>query len=92
MTIKEILRAVSIEHGVSVDEMKGPRRFARIVTARRAAILALRNRGLSLNRIAMTLDKDESTIEYHVYPTRKARDATSSFRATMRSPMKQVQG
>jgi len=73
MTIKEILRAVADEHGVSIDDLKGQRRIAKISSARRDAIHRLRASKYSIPRIAMSLKKSRSSIDHHVYPATRER-------------------
>jgi chromosomal replication initiation ATPase DnaA len=62
----KVLRSVSAEHGVSVDELRGPRRNNRLIEARRAVIQALRDCGLSLPQIGRFVHRDHTTVLHHL--------------------------
>lgn len=68
MTPGDIIRTIAREHGVTFDDLRGPRRFKKIVAARKEAAIVLTERGMSNIRISQLLQKDKTTIFYYVNP------------------------
>lgn len=73
MTALAIAKQVAGEHGFSLADIRNPAQFGRLVVARRDAMIRLKQAGYSIVRIGMIVHRDPSTVEYHVYPKRKAR-------------------
>lgn len=62
---RRLLYAAADAFGVTVEDLRGTKRSARISTARHGAAYALRKKfGLSQSMIARMLAKDHSTIHY----------------------------
>ena len=59
-----VIRRIERAHGVTLEQMQGPRRYRPIVRARWALIAALRERGWSLMRIGKFLNRDHTTVLY----------------------------
>lgn len=62
----DVLEAAALAHGCTVAMLRGPRRQAWLVEARRAVIAKLRAQGWSYPRIAHLLDRDHTTIIHNV--------------------------
>ncbi len=73
MTAKSIIAAVCDYHGVTVEDIRYTiRANEELTTARRDAIFALRKAKYSLQQIERLLGISYSSIEYHLYPRRRA--------------------
>lgn len=67
MTVRKILDDVSREHGVSIEDMKGPRRFKHYVAARHDAMRRLRkSTGYSYAFIGRYFSRDTSSVRYAI--------------------------
>jgi chromosomal replication initiation ATPase DnaA len=61
-----IIPHVCNKHGITPDELTGPRRYPHLVKARREVIRHMRARDYSLPRIARALHRDHTTILHHM--------------------------
>lgn len=59
-----LVDAVALHFGLTAEEVKGKARGAKFVTARAVVIAILRERGMSLPKIARLFDRDHSTIKW----------------------------
>lgn len=64
--IAEIIAGIAARHKTTVKAIRGNSREASLVRARREAIQLLRDDGLSLQRIGELLNRDHTTIVYHI--------------------------
>lgn len=64
-----ILQIVADLYGVTVAELTGKRRFARLTIARQAAAWALRRSGLGVTETGEQLNQDHTTVIYSVRAT-----------------------
>lgn len=61
-----VLARAAEDHGYSVADLRGPERTYRVNAARRTACVRLRALGLSVLEIARLLDRDHTTVVYHL--------------------------
>ena len=61
MSTYEIMRQVASETGISINDLRGPRRWAEIVKARRLAAVRLREAGATYPRIGRALNRHHTT-------------------------------
>lgn len=55
------------EHGCTLDEVRGPRRFHRLVPARRAVARYLVGRGWAIGRVAKWMGgRDHTSVRYYL--------------------------
>lgn len=59
-----LIEQIAKQHGFTADQIRGRRRYAKIVEARHAIACALRARGLSLPLIGRLLQRHHTTILY----------------------------
>jgi len=72
---------------VSVADLLGPRRFARLAPARQAAAWALRAHGYTVVEIGELFDRDHTTICYHTKVAEKRAEADPAYAAQLRALM-----
>lgn len=80
-----ILRAVCDLFGVSLAELRSPRRFARLTPARQAAAYALRWAGIGLVECGALLHRDHTTIVYSVRQAEQRAERDSAYAARLRA-------
>jgi chromosomal replication initiation ATPase DnaA len=67
MRVRDILHAVSVETGISVDDIRGPRRSVRLRHPRFVtAWIARKHMGFSYTRIGRAISRDQSTVRYEI--------------------------
>lgn len=72
---ESILRNISVEFDVSVDELLGTDRCAAITRARQEAYLRLRELGWTLPRIGRRMKRDHTTIMHGIQRAKQRREA-----------------
>lgn len=77
---KQALREVASKNNLSVDDLIGPSRKKTLIAARIEAIALMRQRGLSVQRIAIALNRENSTVRYHLSPRMNARKRAYALR------------
>lgn len=73
ITLSQIARVVSLECGVTVKDMKGPRRFRRISQPRQEAFWLARQAKIKSAATARFFNKDKSTVYHGVRHTEDLR-------------------
>lgn len=68
-----ILDAVASDHGIGIADIIGLSRVAHIVAARKDAANRLRTAGMPRPQIAKALQRDISSIDAYIYPSREKR-------------------
>lgn len=61
MSAYEIMRQVASETGVSIDDLRGPRRWSEIVKARKLVATRMREAGATFPRIGRALNRHHAT-------------------------------
>lgn len=79
----KVLVAVAAHHGVTVEELRGQRRWAKLVRPRHIAIWLLRRAGLSFPAIGRVINRDNSTVQYAVRAIEKLREEDEDFAAEL---------
>lgn len=77
---KQALREIAAKNDLSVSDLTGPSRKARIMSARIEAMHLMRTCGLSAQRIATALNRDYSTVRYHLSAQRNAQKRAYAMR------------
>lgn len=68
-----IIRAVAAKYNVTVEDVLSHSRRARFIVPRREAIIEMLAIGLTVPRIAIIMNRDPTTIHYHISPLRYER-------------------
>lgn len=66
MRSREIIRAVAARHKLQPHDILGPDRFGHFVEARRETMIRLREAGYSYPQIGKFLNRDHTTVVFHV--------------------------
>ena len=64
----DIMRAVAEKHGIQVSDLTGRERSKPLWAARREAVVAMREAGISFGRIAHALKRGKATITHYLSP------------------------
>lgn len=73
MRSRDIIKAVAQEHGLQPSDILGRDRFGHFIEARRETMVRLREAGFSYPQIGSILDRDHSTVVFHVNQSNRAR-------------------
>ncbi len=82
-----VINSVSTERGHEVSVVLGDSRAKDVVETRKIIAIRLRNMGMPRPQIGRALNRELSTIDYYVYPSRQARQQRyEEARRQTRSP------
>lgn len=74
VTCEALIYEVASIFGVSVEEIRGPSKMAKLTDARTVISFALLQRGISCKDIATHLNRDHSTVSHHSRRAMKLHD------------------
>lgn len=79
--ISQVLETVSFKMGVSIEEMKGKKRYPKYVIARHLCMYLLREMtSLTFEEIGNTLNRNHSTTIYGIYKIKNKLNKNKQFR------------
>lgn len=82
----DLLEVVALAHKVTADAVLGRGRRREVTAARRAFMIALRDRGMTLHAIAELTGRNHTTVLDYVSPARREKARTYTNRRRAQAP------